>query len=102
MQFSVPADHPCLPGHFPGHPLVPGVLILDRVVEAVEAAGAPANAAWEWPQLKFLQPLLPGEQACIELDRVAQGSGDPACRWRFRVVRGEHLLATGELRTGRA
>ncbi|TQD51311.1 hypothetical protein [Marilutibacter aestuarii] len=102
MQFSVPSDHPCLPGHFPGHPLVPGVLILDHVVEAAERAGAPVDAAWAWPQLKFLQPLLPGEQACIALERLDDGLAGAAGRWRFRVHRGDALLATGELRTGGA
>ena len=29
------ADHPSLPGHFPGAPLVPGVVILDEVLEAL-------------------------------------------------------------------
>ncbi|MBB1059893.1 hypothetical protein [Marilutibacter spongiae] len=101
MQFSVPPDHPCLPGHFPGHPLVPGVLILDHVVEAAEAAGAPVDTAWAWPQLKFLQPLLPGEQARIELERLDDGPA-AAGRWRFRVHRGDALLASGELRAGRA
>ena len=35
MQFSIPADHPSLPGHFPGQPIVPGVVVLERVLEAV-------------------------------------------------------------------
>ena len=40
MQFVVAPDHPSLPGHFPGRPLVPGVVLLDRVLEAIEAATA--------------------------------------------------------------
>src|SRR3546814_5615986 len=31
-------DHPALPGHFPGRPIVPGVVIVDRVLDAIEAA----------------------------------------------------------------
>ena len=29
------ANHPTLPGHFPGAPLVPGVVILDEVLAAL-------------------------------------------------------------------
>lgn len=89
MSFVIPTDHPCLPGHFPGRPLVPGVVLLERVVEAVEAAHGPL-AGLRLPQVKFLQPLLPGEHARVELDGNAP-------RWRFRVLRGDDLLATGEI-----
>ena len=89
MQFSIAPDHPCLPGHFPGRPLVPGVLVLDRVLAALEAAHGPLGPV-RLPQVKFVQPLLPGEEARVELD-----GGAP--RWRFRVLRGEALLASGEV-----
>lgn len=93
MRFSVPADHPCLPGHFPGRPLVPGVVLLERVLEAIEVGhGALGNL--RLPQVKFLQPLLPGEEARVELDTA----GTPAAqRWRFRVLRDATLLASGEV-----
>lgn len=53
----VTADHPSLAGHFPGNPIVPGVVLLDRVLAAVEAhVGRPLVAV---PNLKFLQPLRP-------------------------------------------
>ncbi|MCD9006165.1 hypothetical protein LDO31_07945 [Luteimonas sp. XNQY3] len=91
--FVIDAAHPCLPGHFPGQPLVPGVVILDRVVAAVEAAHGPQGAL-RLPQVKFVQPLLPGERAEIALD---DASRDGARRWRFRVERAGVLLASGEL-----
>lgn len=91
MQFIVAHDHPSLPGHFPGRPLVPGVLILDHVVQAIEAReGAAVGAALRLPQVKFLQPLLPGQEATVEVDGAAP-------RWRFRVLRGQALLASGEV-----
>lgn len=89
MDFTIPADHPSLPGHFPGRPLVPGVVLLERVVEAIETAHGDLGTL-RLPQVKFLQPLLPGETARIELD------GEPP-RWRFRVLRGTTLLARGEV-----
>lgn len=91
MDFAIPADHPCLSGHFPERPLVPGVVLLERVLVAVEAAGAPVDACWHWPQVKFLQALRPDEPASIVLE-----GGDG--RWRFRVLSGDRLLARGELR----
>ena len=89
MQFSIPADHPSLPGHFPGRPIVPGVLVLQRVLEAIEAAHGPLGAM-RLPQVKFAQPLLPGERADIVL-------GGEAPRWRFKVQRGDTVIASGEV-----
>jgi len=89
MQFSIPSDHPSLPGHFPGHPIVPGVVVLERVLEAIEVTHGPLGVL-RLPQVKFAQPLLPGETA----DIVISGATP---RWRFRVLRGEVLIASGEV-----
>ncbi len=92
MHFTIPADHPALPGHFPGQPIVPGVVLLDRVIEAIEAGQGPLPPL-RLPQVKFLQPLLPGQSAQVQLQ------GD-APRWRFRVLRGDTVLASGEVVAG--
>lgn len=89
MRFRVPHDHPSLAGHFPGHPVVPGVVVLDHVVAAIEARHG-ALSALRLPQVKFLAPLLPGDEAEVELD----GDGG---RWRFRVLRDGTVLASGEI-----
>lgn len=90
MKFVVAADHPCLPGHFPGRPLVPGVVLLERAIEALQAQHG-ALPGLRLPQVKFLRPLSPGETAQVELDALGPS------RWRFRVRRGEDVLATGEI-----
>jgi 3-hydroxymyristoyl/3-hydroxydecanoyl-(acyl carrier protein) dehydratase len=89
MQFSIPHDHASLPGHFPGRPIVPGVVLLERVLEAIELTHAPLGAL-RMPQVKFMQPLLPGEPAKVVLEGEAP-------RWRFRVLRDAALLASGEV-----
>ena len=96
MRFSIDPAHPSLPGHFPGRPVVPGVVVLDHVVDAVEAAGGTAVAALRLPQVKFLRPLLPGEGAEVLLDPVAAGDAAPL-RWKFRVVCGADTIASGEV-----
>ena len=93
-MFRIDHDHPCLPGHFPGRPIVPGVLLLERALEAIEASHG-AIGALRLSQVKFARPLLPGEDARIELVSVGAGDG---LRWRFRVVHADGgLLASGEV-----
>ena len=89
MQFSVPSDHPSLPGHFRGRPVVPGVVVLDHVLDAIEALHGPLGNV-RLPQVKFVQPLLPEERADVLLE------GDEG-RWRFRVVRDGQPIASGEV-----
>ncbi len=95
-RFVVPASHPALPGHFPGHPVVPGVVLLAQVQAAIEAAHGPLRAL-RLPQAKFLRPLLPGEAARVEFE--ASAAAPAGRRWRFRVLREADgaLLASGEL-----
>jgi 3-hydroxyacyl-[acyl-carrier-protein] dehydratase len=69
FEFSIAADHPALPGHFPGQPIVPGVLLLDHVLCGVaEALGRPVGVL---QQVKFAAALLPGETAQVAFDDAA-------------------------------
>jgi len=98
LEFVIAPGHPCLPGHFPGRPVVPGVLVLDRVVAAIEALHGPLPPL-RLPRVKFLQPLLPGEPARIELEQLAPL---PDARWRFRVLHGQATIASGDVGVGSA
>ncbi|AKC86928.1 polyketide synthase dehydratase domain-containing protein [Pseudoxanthomonas suwonensis] len=89
MRFVIPHDHPCLAGHFPGRPLVPGVVLLERVLEAIEAAHG-VQGPLRLPQVKFLRPLLPDREAQVVLDGSAP-------RWRFEVLGADGVLARGEV-----
>jgi 3-hydroxyacyl-[acyl-carrier-protein] dehydratase len=66
-RFSVRPDHPALPGHFPGRPIVPGVVLLDRVVELIAAGKRPVGL----PAVKFMQPVLPGDE--VEVRSSTEG-----------------------------
>jgi len=91
ISFRIDADHPALPGHFPGQPVVPGVLLLDHVAAAV--AQWQRGTLRQLAQVKFLQPLLPGQEA--ELLLSADGE-----RIRFRISAGQGEIANGIVEAG--
>ncbi|WP_151199732.1 AMP-binding protein [Kozakia baliensis] len=70
--FTIAADHPCLPGHFPGAPIVPGVILLDEIFAL---AGQTVSTL---EQAKFLRPVRPGEEVSVSISHA-----DPQ---RFRFV----------------
>lgn len=87
-RLRVDPGHPALAGHFPGNPVVPGVLLLERVAAALRAWRGVAIARFD---AKFPRPLLPGENARIEL----HGEG---ARARFEVAREDGaVVARGTL-----
>ncbi len=83
-------DHPSLPGHFPGRPVVPGVLLLARVVAAY-CKRHPDLAIDAVPEAKFHSPLLPAERCAVDFQTTATGRVD------FKCSVGERLVARGVL-----
>lgn len=75
-RWPVPADHPAFAGHFPGHPVLPGVVLLSWVMETVAARPALAARLGTAPRVdsaKFLQAVGPGTTLSVQLRE--QGSG---------------------------
>ncbi len=84
---TIDADHPSLLGHFPGAPVVPGVVILDEIVAALtewrEDSRLTAMRA-----VKFLAPLKPDQPFTICLSRGHDADGEVHfwCRVEDRVI----------------
>ena len=103
MQFDATLgfapDHPAFAGHFPGAPIVPGVLLLDAAVHAAMQtlrASTPGDAGTPGPvcrisSVKFLSPVGPGETLTISCAIGASGSVN------FDISSGSRKVAKGTL-----
>ena len=60
LPLPIAADHPAYAGHFPGQPILPGVVLLDAAMHALAGVlGMPA-ASGQIKSAKFLSPVVPG------------------------------------------
>ena len=98
IPWVVAIDHPAFDGHFPGQPILPGVVLLSA---ALEAAAAHGGAAWlggpvQLSSAKFLAPLPPGAHCEIHLNDSDAAAPAPR-RLRFEIRHGEVIAASGVL-----
>lgn len=92
QDLRVPADLSCWPGHFPGQPILPGVLQLDWAMKLL--------ARWlgeeRWPRrveaLKFKDFVRPGETLTLALEREP-GQED----FRFQLTHGTTVFSLGRI-----
>ena len=89
----IPATHPALPGHFPGRPIVPGVVLLQCVLDEAERWLGKKLSVGGLPQAKFSAPLLPEQDAELEL-RLTKNE------LRFSVTRNAQVVTQGLFATG--
>jgi 3-hydroxyacyl-[acyl-carrier-protein] dehydratase len=92
VRRTIRADHPSLPGHFPGAAIVPGVVILDEILAALV----------EWREdshvtvinaVKFLAPLEPDQPFTICLAASEHSEDEVA----FRCHVEDRVIAEGRL-----
>jgi acyl-coenzyme A synthetase/AMP-(fatty) acid ligase/3-hydroxymyristoyl/3-hydroxydecanoyl-(acyl carrier protein) dehydratase len=83
------AAHPALPGHFPGRPIIPGVLLLASVEDVLRDAGL---RVVECTKVKFLTPVLPDQTVSIRVDVEAHHAA------RFEIVGSGQVFVSGNLR----
>ena len=75
VTFCIAPDHPALPGHFPGAPVVPGVLLLAEGLERLGLrAGTPIQCR-RIEKAKFFKPVAPGATVTAILTITEQGQG---------------------------
>lgn len=97
-RWVVPPDHPAFAGHFPGHPVVPGVVLLDVVLELITRESGVALDRCEVTSAKFLSPAKPGDELLIRHEKSAGGA------IRFDIMAGgaagDRRIASGSITPG--
>ena len=74
-----PAEHPIFAGHFPGYPVLPGVIVLGWMMAAAERfLGREISGPTRLHNVKFPLVLLPGQE--VELHVATTPSGRLAVR----------------------
>lgn len=98
---NVSVNEPFFQGHFPGHPIMPGVLIIEAmaqtagvlVIDSLDGVDASTHVVYfmSIDEARFRKPVLPGDQLHIKVEKE-RNRGHV---WRFRgqAYVGETLVA---------
>jgi len=104
---NVSQNEPFFQGHFPGHPVMPGVLIVEALAQAGALMAAKATDFdpvlqvvyfMALDKVKFRKPVVPGDQLVLEVVPLRKGGAV----WKMRgeakvdgaVVAEAEMLAT--------
>jgi len=91
VALPIAASHPAFDDHFPGAPVLPGVVLLDETIRAIELADGGEPRRWRVASVKFLRVVRPGETLVLEQERLASGTV------RFTVLSAGQAVAAGAL-----
>ena len=88
IELRIAADHPAYAGHFPGQPILPGVVLLDAALHEVNCSGRCPPQGWQVLTAKFLAVVRPGDALTLEHERSAD-----IVKWSIR--NGSTTVASG-------
>jgi 3-hydroxyacyl-[acyl-carrier-protein] dehydratase len=88
---EVPQDHPAFAGHFPRFPVLPGAVLLDEVLQAIESQRGIDLMQWRIASVKFLGLVRPGD--ALHLEHAVSKGGSI----RFTLSSAERKVASGSL-----
>ncbi|MBD1548867.1 3-hydroxyacyl-ACP dehydratase FabZ [Roseibium aggregatum] len=88
---NVTINEPHFTGHFPGQPVMPGVLLIEAMAQTAGAICVDSRGDGSPPQLvyfmtidnaKFRKPVIPGDQVHFHVQKIKQRSNI----WKFQAV----------------
>ncbi len=93
--FFISNQHPCLAGHFPNNPIVPGVVLLEKVEDLLTQQLSNWRVT-ELKHVKFLNPVLPEERIKIIID-TNQLTNNETVSFNLYNIATQTKVATGKI-----
>ena len=90
-SWQVPLDHAAFAGHFPGTPILPGVVLLDIALKVIAETYLLDLDCCEIGSVKFLSPVHPGDTLTFQHERLTSGT------IRFEIRSAETPVASGTI-----
>ena len=87
----IAADHPAFAGHFPAFPVLPGAILLDEMLKAIELTRGIDLKLWHISSAKFLDAVRPRDRLVLEHEASAPGL------IRFTIRVDDRKVASGTL-----
>ncbi len=91
LELAVPESLVWFAGHFPGHPVLPGVAQVGWAARCAREVFGFSTDPLRIDRVKFLKPVRPGEHLGLELWR--DGARPDRVEWRF--ARGDVACSRG-------
>ncbi len=91
QAWTVPLDHPAFAGHFPDHPILPGVILLDEALYRIAKMHGMTPDRYEISSVKFTSPAKPGDRLLFQQTTLPNGT------MRFDITSGSRKIASGSI-----
>jgi beta-hydroxyacyl-ACP dehydratase FabZ len=101
---NISINEPFFQGHFPGRPIMPGVLIIEAMAQTggilallstPENLGNPSIFLLSVDKVRFRKPVVPGDQLMLELETLR--SGKKFWKMQGKALVNQVLVAEAEL-----
>lgn len=98
IKLVIPLDHASFAGHFPGNPILPGVLLLERVMTYAQSKLTTSLQPYSLLNVKFLSAVSPGDHLSLT---ITEGNSNEK-HFSVHILQNETnvgiLACTGKLR----